>query len=88
MTTSETCIKPHESSAVNLLRQILLVYKTIPANVMNVFGYTSSHTVIAASNTYRFLPLFEKIENLENHTTNISITKCKECLVNVKIFVF
>jgi len=64
MTTSETCIKPHEPGAVNLLRQILLEYKTVTANVMNVFGYTSSHTVIAASITYRFLPLFEKIKNL------------------------
>jgi len=26
MTTGKTCIKPHESSAVNLLHQILLVY--------------------------------------------------------------
>jgi dimeric dUTPase (all-alpha-NTP-PPase superfamily) len=32
---------------------------------MNVFGYTSSHTVIATSITHRFLPLFEKIKDLE-----------------------
>jgi hypothetical protein len=87
MTTSETCIKPHESSAVNLLHQILLVYETMTANVLNVFGYTSSHTVTAASITHRFLPLFEKIKN-KYHTTNNYITNCQECLVNVQVFVF
>jgi len=31
--------------------------------VMNVSGYTSSHTVTAAGIIHRFLPLFEEIKN-------------------------